>query len=76
MKHFNKGVWSSKNVFLNNVQTPLETHMVYLPSSCKRWISTKIDWSELQGKTLTLPKYKDIIIDFMTQTREKLDSLV
>ena len=42
--------------------------------SCKSWTSTRLE-GRIIGKTLTLPKHEDIIINSMTQTREKWNSL-
>ena len=47
-----------------NCLAPLETHKNHLPFSCKRWMSTR------------LPKHEDIILNSMTQTREKRNFLI
>ena len=45
-----------------------------MPFSCKRLTSTRLEGGII-GKTLTMPKQEDIILNSMTQTKEKWNSL-
>ena len=76
MEYSNKEIHHRKNVFVNKIQTLLETHIIRWMFSCKRWTSTKFVRLELTVKTLALSKHEEIILKFMCQTKEKCDSLV
>ena len=76
MEYSNKEIHHRKNVFVNKIQTLLETHIIRWMFSCKRWTSTKFVRLELTVKTLALSKHGEIILKFMCQTKEKCDSLV
>ena len=57
--------------FLNKVRTPSGTHLIHVPFSCKRWMSTKSVRLELSEKILLLSKHGDIILNSMSLTGEK-----
>ena len=62
--------------FLDEVETLVETHKIHLPFSCKLWTSTGDCHVWIIEKTSTLLKHEDIILNSMSQTKEKWDSLV
>ena len=76
MKYFNKGVWNSKNFFVNKVQTPLETHITHLMFSCKHLTSTTFVGLHLTVKTLVLSRHGEIILKSTPQSKEKCESPV
>ena len=71
-------MWSSKKAFsfLDKVETLVETLEIHLPFSCKRWTSTGDCQVGVIEKTSTLLKHGDIILNSMSQAKEKWDSLV
>ena len=79
MKHFNEAVWSRTGFLKQNITLASNSYNLFIVFMQIMNINCVCQVRVIRNveiRSLSLPKHRDIKLNFMTQTREKLDSHV